>query len=68
MKMIHFFFQWQGITPYEQRVFPLNDAELMMITRETEDCDIGPPSPPFDTSANDANNCEEVGPVMLCLS
>lgn len=51
----------EGITPYEQRVFPLNDAELMMITRETEDCDIGPPSPPFDTSANDANNCEESG-------
>ncbi|XP_045108850.1 KAT8 regulatory NSL complex subunit 1-like isoform X2 [Portunus trituberculatus] len=51
----------EGMTPYEQRVFPLNDAELMLITRETEDCDIGPPSPPFDTSANDANNCEESG-------
>ena len=54
------------MTPYEQRVFPLNDAELMLITRETEDCDIGPPSPPFDTSTNDANNCEEVGPILAC--
>ncbi|KAG0713498.1 KAT8 regulatory NSL complex subunit 1 [Chionoecetes opilio] len=51
----------EGIIPYEQRVFPLNEAELTMITQETEDCDIGPPSPPFDTSANDANNCEESG-------
>lgn len=51
----------QGPSPYEHRVFPLNDAELMVITRETEDCDIGPPSPPIDTSANDANNYEEVG-------
>lgn len=51
----------EGPTPYEHRVFPLNDAELMVITRETEDCDIGPPSPPFDTSANDANNYEESG-------
>lgn len=39
----------------------------MMITRETEDCDIGPPSPPFDTSANDANNYEEVGPRWVLL-
>lgn len=50
----------QGSPPYEQRVFPLNDAEYIMMTRETEDCDIGPPSPPLDSTTHEAHNHEEV--------
>ncbi|XP_071552694.1 uncharacterized protein nsl1 isoform X1 [Panulirus ornatus] len=45
----------EGVIPYEQRVFPLGDAEYLIMTRETDDCDIGPPSPPLDSSTHEAN-------------
>ncbi|KAK3893955.1 hypothetical protein Pcinc_002251, partial [Petrolisthes cinctipes] len=51
----------EGGSPYEQRVFPLNDTEYIMMTRETDDCDIGPPSPPMDSTAHEAHNHEESG-------
>ncbi|XP_047501128.1 KAT8 regulatory NSL complex subunit 1-like isoform X1 [Penaeus chinensis] len=51
----------EGVVPYEQRVFPLNNAEYMIMVRETDDCDIGPPSPPLDSSSHEPINMEESG-------
>ncbi|KAG7156590.1 KAT8 regulatory NSL complex subunit 1-like, partial [Homarus americanus] len=51
----------EGVVPYEQRVFPLNETEYIMMTRNMDDCDIGPPSPPLDSSAHETNNIQESG-------
>lgn len=51
----------EGFLPYEQRVFPLNDTEYMIMTKETDDCDIGPLSPPRDSSILETNNIDESG-------
>lgn len=57
----------QGVVPYEQRVFPLNNAEYMIMVRETDDCDIGPPSPPLDSSSHEPINMEEVR-LQVCTN
>lgn len=51
----------EGIEPYEKRVFPLNETEFVSMTRETEDCDIGPVGHFYDPSNHEANNIDESG-------
>ncbi|KAK7072624.1 PEHE, partial [Halocaridina rubra] len=53
--------RFEGVEPYEKRVFPLNDTEYISMTREAETCDKFPKSHFVDPSTLETNNIDESG-------